>query len=374
MNRLWVRLSLSFTVVILSVFVVLGLSIRLTNDTDSFPTDYSEFDLSEDEIEALQFLEASETFERLNARPPRELISALIIYIAIIIGTAAIIAGVLVSRRLTKPLATLQTAVRAIGDNDLSHRVEVTGTEEMAEVAQAFNQMAIQLEQAESLRQNLLADVAHELRHPIHILQGNLGAILDDVYPLSKEEIARLRDQTHHLSVLVNDLHLLAQAEARQLSLYKQMMNIGDLVKDIVVAFRSVATANHVKVQVELLGTMPELKIDAARIRQAIHNLLDNGLQHVAENGQILVCVEQIADEVQISIRDNGEGIEPDQLGYIFNRFYRTDDARSRNMGGAGLGLAIAKAIVEQHEGTITVTSPGLNQGSTFVIALPHLN
>ena len=240
-------------------------------------------------------------------------------------------------------------------------------------MAIAFNEMAAQLEQAETLRRNLLADVAHELRHPVHVLQGSLQAILDDVYPLNKEEIARLSDQTHHLAVLVNDLHILAQAEAHKLPLLKQITDIGVLVKETVAAFEPLVAAKSITLRVELLGTMPELAVDRARLRQAIHNLLDNALRHSPEGGAITVSVEQAQDTVKVRVHDTGEGIAPDQLPHVFDRFYRTDQARSRDKGGAGLGLAIVKANVEAHDGSVTVTSPGAGQGSTFTISLPNL-
>ncbi len=235
----------------------------------------------------------------------------------------------------------------------------------------AFNQMADRLQQSETLRRNLLADVAHELRHPVHILQGNLQAILDDIYPLEKAEIARLFDQTRHLSVLVNDLHLLTQAEARQLPLHKQAVDMGVLVKETAVAFRSSAAENKVKLQVELLGSMPTVHVDADRMRQVVNNLLTNGLRHTPSGGQIMVSVEQIDATLQIRIKDSGSGIAAADLPHLFDRFYRTDSARSRDQGGAGLGLAIVRAIIEAHGGGVTAVSDGIGQGSTFTLWLP---
>jgi signal transduction histidine kinase len=231
--------------------------------------------------------------------------------------------------------------------------------------------MAAQLQQLESLRRNLLADVTHELRHPVHVLQGSLQAILDDVYPCNKEEIARLAEQTHHLTVLVSDLHVLAQAEAHKLPLHKQNTDIAGFVKETVAAFEPLVTAKKVTLRVELLGTMPQIAVDRARLRQGVHNLLDNALRHTPEGGAITVSVEQMRSAVQVCVQDTGDGIAAEQLPYVFDRFYRTDEARSRDRGGTGLGLAIVKANVEAHGGTVTVVSPGLGQGSTFVISLP---
>jgi signal transduction histidine kinase len=230
--------------------------------------------------------------------------------------------------------------------------------------------MAAQLETAEMLRQNLLADVAHELRHPVHVLNGNLQAILDDVYPLSKEEIARLVDQTQHLTALINDLHELAQAEAQQLPMHKQPTDVAQLVKDVTAVFKPAAAAKQIDLQVELLGAIPTLDMDASRMRQVLHNLLDNALRHTPGNGRIRITVEQAKAGLQIRVADSGTGIKPEDLPHVFDRFYRTDSARSREGGSAGLGLAIVRAIIEAQGGSVTAASPGLDQGSVFTLTL----
>jgi signal transduction histidine kinase len=369
MNRLWVRLSLTFSAVVLSVFLVLAVTIRLSQgDPDSLPPGLV---LSPAEEEAIRVLEESQTIERYSFQARRLILPVAVTYMAMITGGAAIVAGVMLSRRLTRPLSDLQTAAHAIGANDLSYRVDITGTEEMADVARAFNQMAAQLEQAESLRRNLLADVAHELRHPLHLVAGNLRAILDDVYPLSKEEIGRLLEQTHHLTKLVSDLHELAQAEARQLPLHKQVVDVAALVKETAVSFQPTAASKGIILQVELLGALPKVAVDADRMRQVVNNLVGNALQHTGENGRVTVTIEQKENALEVRVHDTGAGIAPENLPYVFERFYRTDAARSRDEQGTGLGLAIVKALVEAHGGGITAVSPGLGQGSTFTFSLP---
>ncbi|MCZ7668684.1 MAG: ATP-binding protein [Chloroflexi bacterium] len=273
---------------------------------------------------------------------------------------------------MTKPLRDLEEAAKAFGQQNLSQRVVVRGTDEVQAVALRFNEMAERLEKDESLRRNLLADVAHELRNPLHIIQGNLQAILDDVYPLSPEEIARLLDQTRLLTTLVDDLHDLAQAESNQLHLNKQRVDMAALVKETAGAFKPVAAAKNVSVQVELLGATPYASVDAARFRQALQNLFTNALRHTPEGGRIGVSVIQRADHLHITLQDSGAGIEPQHLPYVFDRFYRTDNARSRDKGGAGLGLAIAKAIIEAHQGQILAESEGIGQGTTIKIVLPN--
>jgi signal transduction histidine kinase len=291
--------------------------------------------------------------------------------IAVIVGGVAIVAGVWMSRTLTAPLEELGKATQAIGRQDLSQRVTVKGTDEVQAVATGFNEMAELLEKEETLRQNLLADVSHELRNPLHVLQGNLQAMLDDVYPLSLEEIGRLADQTRHLTALVDDLHELAQAEAHQLPLHKQETDIARLVKRSADGFKPVAEANGVTLQVELLGTIPSVNVDAARIRQVTDNLLNNALRHTPRGGLIKVIVERRNAEMTVTVRDTGGGISPEHLDRVFDRFYRTDTARSRDSGGTGLGLAIVRAIIEEHGGRVTVTSEGPDTGSNFTFYLP---
>jgi signal transduction histidine kinase len=369
MNRLWIRFSLVIIgVVLFMAFVPFTLRAIFTNlglipDSGIAP-------LIPEIVEALP----PETIRQILDSIQANIFSTLITFI---VGGSivAMLAGIWLSRSLTSPLNDLESGVRAIEAQEFSHRVPVHGSQEFITVSQAFNQMAAQLEQAESLRRNLLADVAHELRHPLHVLQGNLQAILDDVYPLEKAEIARLLDQTRHLTTLVNDLHELAQAEARQLPMNKQPVDIAELVKSTAETFQPSAKAKELQLKVALLGTMPQVTLDRSRMRQALHNLLNNALQHTPPGGSIQLQVEQRETTLFITVEDNGAGIHPDQLPHIFERFYRTDTARSQEErpsgAGTGLGLAIAKAIVEAHDGQITAESPGPNQGTHLTISLP---
>ena len=353
MNKLWVRLSLSFVAVILAVSIVAGVATYLATESSFGPG-------SQTPPEVQAYIEEA---RRDNLFTPIPMI--------IMVGAVATVAGIWMSRTLTKPMAELGEAAQAIGRQDLSRRVRIKGTDEVQTLAQRFNEMAEQLEDEEDLRSNLLADVAHELRNPLHVLRGNLQAILDGVYPLSKEEIARLADQTRHLAALVDDLHELAQAEAHQLPLYKQETDMADLVKQTVVAFRAIAASKEIEVQVELLGAIPNLNIDPERLRQVLNNLLTNALQHTPAGGHIKVIAEQREDNFCIGVQDTGSGISEDDLPRVFDRFYRSDPARSRDSGGSGLGLAIVEAVVTEHGGRVAANSPGSGQGSNFTIYLP---
>ncbi len=307
-----------------------------------------------------------------RAPPYVRILEQALLIVAIVGGIGGTVFGVLMSRSLTAPLNNLAKAAKAIGARRLSERVEEKGSDEMVAVARAFNEMAAGLEQAEQLRRNLLADVAHELRTPLSVLQGNLRAILDEVYALNLTEMARLYEHTRFLSRLVNDLHELAQAEARQLPLDLQETDLTELITKTVEAFRPSVETKGVILQTELPADLSPIQVDAARIRQILQNLLANALRHTPAGGTITVRVEPTPNAVCLCIADTGEGIPPEHLPYIFDRFYRTDPTRSRDRGGAGLGLAITRAIVEAHGGQISVTSQGVaGQGSTFTIELP---
>jgi signal transduction histidine kinase len=267
-------------------------------------------------------------------------------------------------------LEELAKGTETIGAGDLSYRVKPQGSAEIVALAQSFNGMAGKLEEGERLRQNLLTDVAHELRTPLTVLQGNLRAILDDVYALDKAEVAHLYDQTRHLHRLVSDLHELAQAEARQLPLNLQTTDLVWLVEDAVAIFAPIAEAEELQLQVNLPKIPVMVQVDQARITQVLQNLLVNALRHTPAGGCITVRLT-VDEVVKLIIQDTGEGIDAEHLPYLFDRFYRTDNARDRDHGGAGLGLAIVRALVEAHEGQVAVASAGRGQGSTFTITLP---
>jgi len=295
--------------------------------------------------------------------------AALVIVIG---GGGGMLFGIAASRYLTAPLNRLAEAAQAIGARDLTRRVEVKGSRETVAVAQAFNNMAAALEHAEQLRRNLMADVAHELRTPLSALQGNLRAILDNVYALDKGEVARLYDQTRILSRLVNDLHELALAESQQLHLNMQSVNLTSVVRNVALTFEPIAEAQGVALDVQLPITLPPITGDAIRLEQVLHNLLGNALRHTPEGGTIYICAETEADKIKLLVRDTGEGIAAEHLPYVFERFYRADRARSRASGGTGLGLAIVRAIVESHRGSITAASDGIaGRGTTFTVTFP---
>ena len=286
-------------------------------------------------------------------------------------GAVGLLLGLLIARGLAAPLAEVANAARELAAGRRDHRVRERGTDEVRTVARAFNELAADLDQAETLRRNLVADIAHELRTPLTVIQGNLQAILDDVYPLDKNEITTLYDETLVLSRLITDLRELAQAEAGQLALHPQPTDIGQLVEGEVARFAEQAEARTIKLTAATPGPLPLVPADPDRVRQVLHNLLTNALQHTPAGGQIIVAAATVEGQaVRVTVSDTGSGIAPDDLPHVFDRFWRADRSRSREGGGSGLGLAIARQLVEAHDGQIGVDSR-LGSGSQFWFILP---
>ncbi len=297
--------------------------------------------------------------------------SGFLLQVLLIGAVLAMVFGVLVNRWLAAPLTRLVDGTQAIARSDLSFRVSEQGSTEMREVSNSFNRMAAALEDAESLRRSMLNDIAHELRTPLTVLEGNLRAILDDVYPLDKAEITRLYDQTRHLHRLVDDLRLLAQAEARQLPLQRSPSDLAVLLKEVAELFSPLAGEKNISLDTSLPRSSVIAAVDHMRFAQTLQNLLTNALQHTLSGGVITLSLQVEGEMALIAVADSGDGIAPEDISRVFDRFYRVDKNRTRDTGGVGLGLAIAQALVNAHDGEIDVTSAGLGQGSVFTIRLP---
>ena len=218
----------------------------------------------------------------------------------------------------------------------------------------------------------MVADIAHELRTPLSNLRGYLEAINDGVVKPDNTTIQSLSEEALTLSRLIDDLQELSLADAGELKLVFQAEDITGLIRQTVTALQTKASAKDLTIDVDLHEELPAVNIDLLRIRQVLHNLLDNAIAHTEPKGRITVKARQCDNLIEVSVTDTGEGIPPEDLAMVFERFYRVDKSRTRATGGSGLGLTIAKRIVEAHGGTITVKSePG--KGSTFCFNLPIL-
>ena len=290
-------------------------------------------------------------------------------------GLAAVALGTLLvsilSRKLLAPVKSLGEAAQHLGRGDFSRRVPAEGASEFRQLALAFNSMAANLEDAERQRRNLVADVAHELRTPVSNIQGYLEAVKDGLLEPDENTIETIHGQVIHLGHLVEDLRLLAQTEAGALQLHRIPGRIPDLLRDCIDAVRPRAEAKGIRVSLETDDGMPDVQMDATRISQVVNNLLENAIVHTPEGGSVTLSGENAGGgKVRVAVSDTGRGIPPQDLDRVFERFYRADPSRSRATGGAGLGLTIAKQLVEVHGGTIHVESV-VSSGARFVFELP---
>jgi two-component system OmpR family sensor kinase/two-component system sensor histidine kinase BaeS len=291
------------------------------------------------------------------------------LFLVLVIGTI----GTLAFRSLGTPLAKIMAAADAVAEGDLSTRVDESGPGEFRRMARAFNRMTAELEHADQQRRNLTADVAHELRTPLHILQGNLEGLQDGIYQPTSEHIAAMLDETQMLSRLVDDLQTLSLAEAGQLQLRLEPVELPELLADVATSFSGQMESAGIDLQVQSQGRPTELTVngDVERLDQVLSNLLGNALRHTPPGGRILLQAESTPEGVRIRVQDTGEGIAAEDLPYIFDRFWRGDKARQRRSGaGSGLGLAIARQFVQAHGGSIQVESQ-LGEGTRFTIEMP---
>jgi signal transduction histidine kinase len=274
------------------------------------------------------------------------------------------------SRRILSPIRALTGSAKRLAKGDFSQRVHIDSRGEVGELAQTFNSMASDLDRAEKLRRNIVADVAHELRTPLTNVAGYLEAIRDDVIQPDKSTIASLSEEVDLLSRLVDDLQELALSDAGELKLARQTENIIQLIDQSVKAVQARVIDKGIEVSVDAPGEFPPVNIDYHRISQVLRNLISNAIKHTAQGGQICISARLQDKWVKISVADNGEGIPAEELPNMFERFYRVDKSRARNGGGSGLGLTIAKRLVEAHGGTIEVQSE-LGKGSCFSFTIP---
>jgi len=295
---------------------------------------------------------------------------SLMLVAGLVIMGLSLMVGLILSRGISRPLVELAKATQAVAAGDLSTRVPTHSPGEIGELAAAFNQMTQDLAQADKLRRNLTADVAHELRTPISVVRGKLEGILDGVYPATSEHLEPVLEEIKLLTQLVEDLGLLALAEAGQLTLERQATNLGDLLQDAQVNFGPQADDRGVTLALDLPSGLPKVMADRRRIAQVIGNLLINALRHTPAGGCVTLSAEAQEGMIEISVADTGAGIPPEDLPYIFERFWRGEKSRSRTGGGTGLGLTIARQLVQVHGGKIGVEST-LGQGSKFWFTLP---
>lgn len=277
---------------------------------------------------------------------------------------AALALGGILVRGLARRLDAVTRAAERIAAGQLGQRVEVRSSDEIGRLAGAFNAMSARLQASESLRRQMIADVAHELRTPVSVIQGDLEALVDGVYPPEPKTFQSLLEETRRLSRLIAELRELSLLEAGELSLQRRPLDLAALAAQRLEAFRPQAQQRGIALQVEA-EAVPLLEADPDRLSQVLDNLLSNALRYTPRGGRVAVALRGETGGVVCTVTDSGPGIPPEDLEKVFERFWRGDRARSRAGGGSGLGLSIAKRLVEAHGGTMWVQSR-LGQGSTF--------
>jgi signal transduction histidine kinase len=291
--------------------------------------------------------------------------------------TAAIFASIValalaffLSYRLLYPIGELTQAARKLAAGDLNQRVSVRGGDELATLANTFNQMADSLQQAETRRKALTADIAHELRTPLAVQRVHLEALEDGIYDLTLENLKPIEEHNQLLTRLVDDLRTLSLVDSGQLELVRTSTDFSDIVKRVISRLEPQAVERQVELQYVIENAALYLSLDSQRIEQILHNLLDNAMRHTPDMGIIHVHCSVIKDQCVLTVHDSGPGIPLGDLPRIFERFYRSDKGRSRLEGGTGLGLSIAQKIAQAHGGSL-VAANHPDGGALFTLSLP---
>ncbi len=285
---------------------------------------------------------------------------------AVLALTAAITA--LLAARLTRPLRRLTDAVD--GARDAPLLAPVTTRDEIGRLAGAFNDLTARRQQLDGQRKGMVRDIAHELRGPVTNMRSWLEAADDGLVATDAHLRATLLDETLQLQHIVADLADLAAADAGELVLHREPIALDEVVRQVVDAHRAAAQAAGVTLTVQV-DDDPELDADPVRLRQILGNLIGNAIRHTPAGGEVVVSGRGDDREVTIVVADDGEGIAPQDLPRLFDRFWRADPSRSRRTGGSGLGLPIARQLAQAHGGTLTARSGGAGAGATFTLVLP---
>ncbi|MGE5250262.1 MAG: sensor histidine kinase [Bacteroidota bacterium] len=372
-SRLGVRLFFSFLLVILIGMLVLFLTSRFTT-----PSAYRHHLLyMEGQLGGMGMMGGGQGpragpgmmsgfYEDFQASFNESLLIA-----AAIATLAAVSVSLLLSRGITSKLRAMMAASRRISQGDYAERVPVVGNDELAELSGQFNEMAARLEQVEAMRRRLIGDVAHELRTPLTAIKGSMEGLMDGVLPSTPETFEQIQQEAERLNRLVDDLQELSRVEAGAYELELHAVELSPLLETVIRRFSRLFDEK----KIALLYSPPPASIrvtaDVGRVEQVLTNLLANALRYTPEGGSVSLKLETVGPMAQVSITDTGIGIPAEHLEHIFDRFYRVEKSRSRAGGGSGIGLTIARHLVESHGGRIRAESEGEGRGARFVFTLP---
>jgi signal transduction histidine kinase len=298
-------------------------------------------------------------------------VNEILVVAAALAAVTAVLVSTFVTRRIVRPIQAMQSASRRIAAGHYEERVQVIGEDELAALAQAFNQMAHRLAETEVHRRRLIGDVAHELRTPLSSIKSVMEGLVDGLLPADAATFLNVQGEVSRLQRLVQELEQLYKAEAGELPLEPEATHPATFVQAAAGRLALQFEDKDVRLETELPPDLPLLQVDPARMTQVMLNLLGNALQYTPAGGRVSVHAWVDGSEVHIAVQDTGIGLTAEHLRHIFERFYRVDKSRSRSGGGSGVGLTIARHLVEAHRGRLTATSPGRDRGSTFTVTLP---
>jgi two-component system OmpR family sensor kinase/two-component system sensor histidine kinase BaeS len=307
------------------------------------------------------------------ATPGGDFLSAVnrsVLWATVAAGSVALVMGSVLFLQMIRPLRSLSAAANGIAAGDLTRRANIEGQDEVGQVAHTFNQMADSLQAYETERRQMTAAIAHELRTPLSVIQSNLEAMLDGVLPTDADELVSLHQEARLLNRLIEDLRTLSLTDAEQLRLQMEPVNVGKLAAQVVERLQLHAEEKGIQLDTAVSNTLPLIQADPERLTQILTNLIANALRYTPEGTRVQVSVRTVSGGVETAVSDNGPGIPPEDLPKLFDRFWRAEQSRSRATGGSGLGLAVAKQLVQAHGGRIWVKSE-LNRGTRFTFFLP---
>ncbi len=369
-DRLSVKLGVAFAAVALVGVLVVALVAGFTTR--------SNFDRYVEHVGAMEAMMgdgmmSGDSMATMMSSPRREFLDSQLtslVVAGVLAAGVAVVLAVFLARRFSQPLQRLTAVAGMVAAGDLSQRVRPSGEDEIGQLGRAFNVMAESLAAAQAQRRDFLADIAHELRTPLSVLQAHVEAMQDGLAPADAEHLAVLHEETDALTRLVEDLRTLSLADSGRLELHLEPVDVEALARLLATELEALGSSRDVRIRVDRLGMPPPVIGDAARLRQVLANLLTNALRFAPDGSEVVVEVQEEPDGVVASVVDRGPGVPPEELPLLFERFHRVDRSRARATGGSGLGLAIARQLVEAHGGTIWAESrPG--EGARFGFRLP---
>lgn len=294
-----------------------------------------------------------------------------IVIAALIAMLGAVVVGIFFANLLIKPIERLKTASQKMAAGDLDHRVPVTSKDELGQLSESFNKMSADLKQADEQRKQITADITHDLGTPLQVISGYMEMLEDNPSSLTPKRLAVINNEIEHLRRMLADLNMLSQADAKSLHIQVEDLNPEMFINQIYQTYQPVMEKAGIHLRMEIEPGLPSVSLDEGRMLQVFKNLLENAKRYTPQGGSVILFVKRSPNSILFGVQDNGDGISPADLPYIFDRFYRADSARTGEGAKSGLGLAISKALVQAQGGTIKAYSDGLGSGTSFQISFP---